>query len=87
MKLEDYSKEVLVAYIKDRHLWSGKELEEIKNDLEFKKLMKQSEDIRNKMSKCKGIERISEYVKLMDKDRVIHKKIDKLLKLDNDEVS
>lgn len=81
MQVEDYPKEVLVQYIKQRCFYNTEDLDQIKKDLEFKNLMAKSEKLRKEMKKYKGIENISQYVALMEKDNVIQKKIDKLLGL------
>jgi hypothetical protein len=81
IRLENYSKEVLISFIKHSMLYRKSELDRIKHDLEFEKLMKQSDDIRKEMAKNKGIEKIQTYAKLMNKDRLINNKIDKLLGL------
>lgn len=85
INLEKYSKEVLIEYIRQNCLYSIDQIERVSKDLEFEKLVAESENINKKMSKLKGIEHIKEYCKLMDKDREINKKIDKILGLDKEE--
>jgi hypothetical protein len=79
--LNSYSKEVLIQYIKRYCLYRKDDIDRVKSQLEFEQLMKKSVKLQEKMNKLTGIEHIHEYVKLMNEDRKIQKKIDKNLGL------
>lgn len=87
--LNKYSKEVLIEYIiKVSFLRTDRmesDIKEIHKNIEFERLMKRSDEITEEMKTCmdKGIEGRIKWHKLMEEDRAIHKKIDKLLDINN----
>lgn len=83
-KLEDYSKDVLIHYIKNRCLYSIKDLENIKKELEIDNLFQETDQIIKIKSKLKLPEQFSEYFKLTDKYEKIQKRLDKLLDIDSE---